>query len=97
MRGDDCAGLLEVREQRDRGADGGVLPVVGNGKTAHPFAPIVDVRSPNSRQEVSRLPSNGVSELKTRWSGCVSTSAASRSMYESGASVVTRNAVSLPV
>ena len=42
MRGDDAAGLVEIGElERDRGADDGLLPIVGDRQPAHPFHPII--------------------------------------------------------
>ncbi len=42
MRGDNAAGLLEIGElQRNRRANDGVLPFVGNKQAANPVLPIV--------------------------------------------------------
>jgi hypothetical protein len=54
------------------------------------------VRSMNSRHVVERFPSNGVSAPNTMATGRDSTNGDSRSMYASGASVVSR-IVSPPV
>ena len=42
VRGDDTAGLVEIAElERDRRADNGFLPIVGDRQPAHPFHPII--------------------------------------------------------